>query len=198
MLQKPQGSFKNYITPPVRFVGAALLSLFILTGIGSILFLFFEYEMQQLNLWLTERLGLFGVAIYVFIADGSIVPIFPVDLVFLLAHDWNPIPLITVVTTSSILGGVFDYFLGRVGLGKGVFKRIVPNYLNNRLQIVEKGGFISVFIAALTPLPYATIAYIAGQTGVKLPIFLFASLGRIPRMAVYFAGISSSISVLSG
>ena len=78
MLWKTQKLFKNYITPPVRFVGGVVLSLLILTGIGAILFLFFEHEMQQLNIWLTEKLGLIGVAIYVFIADGSIVPIFPV------------------------------------------------------------------------------------------------------------------------
>ena len=154
--------------------------------------------MQQLNLWLTERLGLFGVAIYVFIADGSIVPILPVDLVFLLAHDWNPLPLITITAVSSIGGGTFDYFLGRTGLGKGVFTRLVPSHVEKRSTIINKSALFTVFVAALTPLPYATISYIAGQTGVKFRVFLIASLGRVPRMIVYFTGISSGISVLSG
>lgn len=118
-------------------------------------------------------------------AESSFFPIPPDFFIFPLVmrkpERWFKMALI--VTISSVVGGLFGYFIGFVFfefLGKPL---IAFYHLENQIQVVgnlfKQNAFLAIFTAAFTPIPYKVFTIAGGLFQINLFSFVVASiLGR--------------------
>ncbi|MCA9353813.1 DedA family protein [Candidatus Nomurabacteria bacterium] len=118
-------------------------------------------------------------------AESSFFPIPPdIFLMALLSKDarrW--MFLATITTVSSVFGGLFGYAIGFFffsSIGEGLISFYGLEAEFEKLRIIfQENTFISLFIAALTPIPYKVFTISGGFFGVSIFNFLIASiLGR--------------------
>ncbi|MFA6608621.1 MAG: YqaA family protein [Candidatus Paceibacterota bacterium] len=129
--------------------------------------------------------------------ESSFFPIPPfVLIVGMLSLDKKPswVRLAIIGTISSVLGGIFGYFVGKFFYGYigapliswyGLESEVA--YLGN---IFREHVFITILLASLSPAPYKVFTLSAGLFSVNLWMFIFASIiGRSIRFFVvsYFA-----------
>lgn len=94
---------------------------------------------------------------------------------------WSKYAFITLL--GSVLGGIFGYFIG-FGLYETIGVKIVNFYnLNDLINSIkikyEANGFLTVFIAAFTPIPYKLITISAGLFKISIWTMIIASvIGR--------------------
>lgn len=91
-----------------------------------------------------------------------------------------------IATVTSVLGGIFGYYLGAV-----LFTSIIEPMLESSGKIesfnsvvaqVEDGGAWIVFLSAFAPIPYKLVTISAGMVSLSLPEFIIASIiGRAGR-----------------
>lgn len=125
--------------------------------------------------------ALWALAFVAFI-ESSVFPI-PPDILMIpmiLAAPRRAFLIAGVATVSSVLGGMFGYWIGAVlfdtvGLpvlefyGKtGSFDTFRENY--------NAWGAWAVLIAGITPFPYKVVTILSGSTGLDLWVFTFASI----------------------
>ena len=87
-----------------------------------------------------------------------------------------------VASVGSVLGGVLGYYIGWGfwDLSQNYFYHYVPgvdaekfNYIGG---LFSEYGFLTVFAAGFTPLPYKLFTIAAGVFNINLAVFIFASL----------------------
>ncbi len=94
-----------------------------------------------------------------------------------------------ISTVGSITGGIFGYLIGHF-LFKEVGQPIIELYgaMDKYLWIQDKFetyDFVSIFAAALTPIPYKVFTIAAGAFKINFWIFLAASvMGRATRFFI--------------
>lgn len=146
--------------------------------------------------WADHRHSSKALALVSFV-ESSFFPIPPfVLIVAMLANDKKPswIRLAIIGTLSSVLGGVFGYFIGKffygyIGAPLVAFYGLTSEvaYLGN---IFREHVFVTILLASLSPAPYKVFTLSAGLFAVNFWMFVFASLvGRSIRFFVvsYFA-----------
>jgi membrane protein YqaA with SNARE-associated domain len=88
-----------------------------------------------------------------------------------------------IVSTYSVLGGIFGYLIG-LWFFDLFGPRLIEFYsLSDEMVAVElfftKYGFWSIFLSAFTPIPYKVFTISAGLFGVNFLVFVVASvIGR--------------------
>jgi membrane protein YqaA with SNARE-associated domain len=93
------------------------------------------------------------------------------------------IKLALIGTISSVLGGIFGYFIGKFFYGY-IGAPLVAFYgigdeVTRLGQIFKDHVFLTIILASLSPVPYKVFTISAGLFGVNLWNFIFASiLGR--------------------
>ena len=99
-------------------------------------------------------------------------------------HKWRRYALIVSIT--SILGGLFGYFLGAVFFDV-VGERLIAFYhaeslYETTVASMQSGAFVFTLIGALTPVPYKLVAIVGGVLHINILSFIIASiLGRSVR-----------------
>ena len=85
-----------------------------------------------------------------------------------------------VCTVSSVLGGLFGYFIGAAlfdTIGQAIFdfygKADAVVSFNERFNAY---GAWAVLVAGVTPFPYKVITIMSGWTGLSIPVFIAASI----------------------
>ncbi len=130
--------------------------------------------------------GLFLLAV----AESSIFPIPPDVLLIALALSQPPNALryALLASTGSVLGGVIGYAIGFLLWHSisGFFYAYVPLFSPEAFAeaqtIFADYGFLLVFAAGFTPIPYKLITIGAGVLNLSFPVFVFASIvGRSSR-----------------
>ncbi len=113
--------------------------------------------------------------------------------------------IVLVATLSSVFGAFLGYGIGYYG-GIPVLERFVSDSNINRLNfLIEKYGSAGVFIAAISPIPYKALAWIAGAGKMDLRLFAIAGIfGRGIRfgsvgllLGVYGESVQSSLNWLN-
>ncbi len=85
----------------------------------------------------------------------------------------------TISTVSSVLGGVFGYFVGNKG-GKPIVNRIIPDEKLYKVKLLyQKYDVWAIFIAGFSPIPYKIFTLSAGLFDLNFKRFVIASfIGR--------------------
>ena len=101
------------------------------------------------------------------------------------AFGLNPLLCALVATVASVAGGLTAHTLGRL-LGGGVVRRVIgeKNYERGEALFVKYGVW-AVLLAAVTPVPFKAVCWVAGVFEMPRFSFLVASFaGRLPRFLV--------------
>jgi membrane protein YqaA with SNARE-associated domain len=118
-------------------------------------------------------------------AESSFFPVPPdtmlIPMVFANKEKWLKYSLIT--TLSSVAGGIAGYYIGMFFFNSVAYPIIEFYNAVHHFQVVENWyktyGFVSVFAAGLTPIPYKVFTIAAGVFKMNLLLFTVASvLGR--------------------
>lgn len=151
--------------------------------------------MEMLTALLLEW-GLIGLIIAAF-TESFCSPILP-DVVLLplaLAKPHMAIYYGIIATVVSVLGGFVGYGIG-AKWGMPVVHKIMPDKYAHKIQEFADSDNVSwtIFLAALSPIPYKCVSIPAGAFRVKWSVFLIASiLGRAKRffleaVLIYYYG----------
>ena len=121
------------------------------------------------------------------VAESSFFPV-PVDVMLapmVMAQRERAWFLAGLTTVCSVIGGVIGFFIGMF-----MIEAVTPllkdmnywdSYLTAQSWFVEY-GFLAVFVAGFTPIPFKVFTIAAGASGMSLPLFILASLiGRAGR-----------------
>ena len=155
-----------------------------------------------------DGFGLLGLAL-VSASEAAFQPIPPDVLVIPMVIEANSVlgisSIVLIATLSSVFGAFFGYAIGYFG-GIPVLERFVSVSNINRLNfLIEKYGSLGVFIAAVSPIPYKALAWIAGAGRMDLRLFALAGIfGRGIRfgsvgflIGVYGESVQSSLNWLN-
>ena len=156
-----------------------------------------------------DGLGYLGLAILTS-TEAALQPIPPDPLV------WNMIleadsgivvaTVVLIATLSSVLGALAGYAIGMYG-GGWLLERFVSKSTIARLNVlVDRYGSAGIFIAAVSPIPYKALAWIAGAGRMDLRLFVAAGIvGRglrfgIPGalLGIYGESMKSSMTGVEG
>ena len=156
-----------------------------------------------------DGLGYLGLAILTS-TEAALQPIPPDPLVWnMILEADNGLVVATVVliaTLSSVLGALAGYAIGMYG-GGWLLERFVSQSTTARLNVlVDRYGSAGIFIAAVSPIPYKALAWIAGAGRMDLRLFVAAGIvGRglrfgIPGalLGIYGESMKSSMTGVEG
>ncbi len=151
--------------------------------------------------WADKPYGIWALAVLSF-TESSFFPVPPdvllIPLVFGAPKKWWKIAL--VCTVASVLGGAFGWYIGHFAWDalSGWFFAYVPGFTPEVFHEVEalyqQYGFLAIFGAAFTPIPYKIFTITAGVCSVPLMTLVLASIvGRGGRfflvaLVIYFVG----------
>ncbi len=115
-------------------------------------------------------------------AESSFFPI-PPDILMIpmiLAAPHRAFLIAGVAMLSSVLGGMFGYFIGW-GLFDTIGQPIFDfygkgDYVTEFNTKFNEYGAWAVLIAGITPFPYKVITIMSGWTGLSLPVFIVSSI----------------------
>ena len=100
-------------------------------------------------------------------------------------------PGLLVAVVGAVLGALLGFALGRA-LGRDTLLRLAGPRLRKADQLAMDRGFLAVLTARLTPvLPYFLVNYAAGLSGVRLPVYLAATLVGLLPGAVFNVAVGS-------
>jgi undecaprenyl-diphosphatase len=126
-----------------------------------------------------DGFGLLGLAL-VSASEAALQPIPPDVLVIPMVVEANSsfaISMIVLVATlSSVLGAFIGYAIGFYG-GIPILEKFVSKANINRLNsLTKRYGAAGVFLAAVSPIPYKALAWIAGAGRMDLRLFALAGI----------------------
>jgi len=135
-----------------------------------------------------DGLGLFGLAI-LSSTEAAFQPIPPDPLVWKMALDadsgFGIAVVVSVAVLSSVMGAIAGYAIGMYA-GGWLLEKLVPQSTMARLTVLmERYGAAGIFIAAVSPIPYKALAWIAGAGRMDMRVFIAAGIfGRGLRFGI--------------
>jgi len=148
------------------------------------------------NFVLSSDFPLIGLVIVAF-AESSFFPV-PPDLIMIPLALINPsyaIIYAIITTISSVIGGMFGYFIGLKG-GKPLVKKFISEEKLYKVKLYYNQYDVwAIVIAGFTPIPYKLFTISAGLFDLKFLRFVIASLiGRGGRFLtvgslIFFFGV---------
>lgn len=84
-----------------------------------------------------------------------------------------------LTTIASVIGGLFGYLIGLLALDAIEPFLVQFGYWDGYLMATDwflEWGFLAVFIAGFSPIPYKVFTIAAGALNMLLPVFIVASL----------------------
>ncbi|WP_457600433.1 YqaA family protein [Hydrogenivirga sp.] len=141
--------------------------------------------LESLELWargLVENYGYVGIFLISF--SESIVQPIPPDPFIAggTALGLNPLIASLVAAVASVLGGLTAHTLGKA-LGEPVARKLLGerNYVKGE-ALFNRFGVWAVLLAALTPIPFKVVCWLAGIFEMpRIPFLLASFVGRFPR-----------------
>ena len=161
-----------------------MLLLIALVSVAVVLIVL-DVPLERIGREAASRGGLIGIFVFVFLVDTFIVPA-SLDILLPITMTWSPLPLLTVMSAASVLGGICGYWIGRTLYHLRFVRRTVAGYYAKGARIIERYGVWGVVLAGLTPLPFSTVSWIAGMLRLPFGLFVLGALSRAPRIAAYW------------
>jgi len=148
---------------------------------------FLQTELEAGGQLFIQKFGLAGLFLDVYLVDTFIVPATPdFFLGILVASGKYQMWGVVLICVASVLGGLSGYWIGsRFGRWKWV-QRAVHSYQQRGEHLFQRFGVGAVILAAISPLPFSTVCWLAGIFRMNFNKFALATLGRIPRMILWY------------
>lgn len=122
----------------------------------------------------------------IFLVSESVLGWIPPDLFSIWAKQFHsPYWVVTFLATLSYIGGINAFFLGKLILKHKRVNRFVEEKNKENFALIRKWGGVVIVMAALFPLPYATISTIAGMVHYPFKRFAIFGLTRYLRFYIY-------------
>jgi membrane protein YqaA with SNARE-associated domain len=149
---------------------------------------FFRAPLESVARWLIRALGYAGLFGGVFAADAFTLPIPPDFYLFVsIAGGSNVALTLIACSAASVLGGNLAYALGPYIGRMPLLQQRLADYRPRGEYLFEQWGGWAVGIAAMTPVPFSIVSWLAGIYRMRYPAYFVASLFRIPRIVGYYA-----------
>ena len=132
--------------------------------------------------------GLVGLAV-VSASEAALQPVPPDLLVIPMSLDANSefelLAIFFVVTLFSVIGSLGGYGIGLYA-GRPAIEKIAKPSLSRKLdELISRDGDAGVFIAAVSPIPYKLLAWMAGAGRMEMRTFISAGIfGRSIRFGM--------------
>ena len=153
-------------------------------------------QFERAGEFLTQHGGLPGVFAYVFIVDTFLVPA-TLDIIFPLVITWHAVPVLAIMCTASFTGGICGYLIGRFLNHFAFVRRRTQSYRSRGEYLIGKYGIWAVIVAAMLPLPFSTISWIAGALHMNFAHYVIGALFRAPRIIATYMLLRAGVSIFS-
>ena len=205
-LKKTLEIYHNYYkrTGLYKFLGMNLLKMIlILAGIVAVILLLdqivdFKAQQDKLQHFVEKHNPLFVFTF--FLGTESFMGLIPPDIFIVWAKarfPEYPYWIVGVLGTISYIGGINAYFLGVLIRKFPKVERYVQKRYASNFELIQKWGGIVIIMAALFPLPYATISTAAGIVKYPFKPFLLYGLTRYIRFFLYAMAIFGALNKLA-
>lgn len=162
--------------------------LWILFFIVIIVFIVVAINFQAFESSIREYVEIYGypaVFVLVFITELINQPIGPeVPASFGVLLSMNFLLIFILASIASLAAGIINYNIGSRFLSKRIMMSCDTEKYMNYCRKFYKYGKISVFLAAISPLPYVFFVWLTGAFNIEFNSFLI--FGMIPRLARIF------------
>ena len=123
--------------------------------------------------------GLVGLAV-VSATEAALQPVPPDLLVIPMSLDANSefelLAIFLVATLFSVIGSLGGYGIGLYA-GRPTIEKIAKSSLSRKLdELIARYGVAGVFIAAVSPIPYKLLAWMAGAGRMEMRTFISAGI----------------------
>ena len=151
-------------------------------------------EYQKIVDLANNNVSFLGMCIYIWATDTFVLPLSPMFVFpFIVEYPWYfAIPFTGL---SSALGGMTAYFIGFVFSKFPFIRRMTDKAYQKWGNVIRKYGLMCVLLSSLLPLPFSTVAMVAGMMHLNAGKVALISLTRIIRMAIYYAMFSLGLMV---
>ena len=164
-----------------------LLTLVVTSLVFLVIALIGADPLSRASLQLLESFGTAGIAVGVLASDILAVPLPPSTFVAAaIAADHLIIPALLITCISTVIGATLAYWLGPYIGRLPLLHRLIEPHHQRATKLFEHHGVWAIGIAALTPLPFSIMCWLAGIYRMDYRRFFLATLIRIPRVLVYF------------
>ena len=184
MTRPPESSGREYsATQLVVRMAAGLLGVFLVTlvlGHGL------QSELESLSKWAIDKVGLLGMTVGTWLADGFMFPIPPQAYMVMAEASGVSVTLAFLfIAVGSMLGGVSGYLvapqLARIDFVSQAIERSAP-----RLRKLSGDNWLrGVAIISLTPVAFSWLCYAAALYRVPRRAFALLCLLRIPKLVLF-------------
>jgi membrane protein YqaA with SNARE-associated domain len=141
----------------------------------------------QASDWIVDQLGLWGIAIAVILADTFTFPVPPdAYLLAAVASNADELPILAVISVSSILAGNLAYFVGPLLQNVPILGKRIEKFRGRGELLFKKWGLWTVVVAALTPIPFSIVCWFAGIYKMPYRPFFIGTLTRFLRFALFY------------
>ncbi len=159
----------------------------LLFGVVVLLATVFAEPTKALADWMVQTLGLSGIFLGVFAADAFTFPIPPdTYLLIAVASETGVVEVLSTICLASILAGITAYFVGPFLTKFPYLGHKIEHFRPRGEALFRRFGVWAVAIAALTPVPFSIVCWMAGIYNMPKGKFLATLLFRIPRFIGYF------------
>lgn len=143
--------------------------------------------LTEMARWLVENLGYAGMFGGVFLADTFTFPIPPDVYIFIaVASGIDVAPALSTVAVASVVAGNIAYYIGPYVSEIPLLRARIERFRPRGERLFQKYGVWAVAIAAMTPVPFSVVCWMAGTYRMKYKSFAVATLMRIPRVIGYY------------
>ncbi len=163
-----------------------MLALFLVVAIVVSLFLYFYRYPEKIEQF--ENLGYLGAFLISLITNATVILPFPgILLFFAMGAAFNPLFVGLSAGIGGTIGEMTAYLLGYSG--RGVVKNIW--FYDQAVQWLRKWGSLTVFVFALTPLPFDVLGIGAGILRFPFWKFFVACLFGKTILYIVMAGMGA-------
>lgn len=141
---------------------------------------------------LVERLGPGGVLLGVVLAEASPVPLAGEPLLYLGLRGGLSLPAVALLgCAGNLLAAALSYACGAALRPLGLVERALGARRAPAEDAVRRRGAWALVLASLTPLPFGTLAWVAGALRLPLVPYALACTVRVPKVLIYLAAMEA-------
>lgn len=148
---------------------------------------FFHDTLWRAGTTLIDTLGLGGIACGVFLADGFHFPVPPqFYMLAVVAHGGPVVPALLAIGAGTIAGGHAGFFFSRRLTHIAFIRHGTERVARKLAHWFDRYGTRAVIIAAVLPIPYSFLCYLAGLQRLRYRAFAPIVILRLPKILLYF------------